>query len=230
MRIDGRARNAERTTQRRPVAGDARRVAVTGIGIVSPPGNDESTFVLNLEGGRSAVRRLAVPFVERLTARIAAGADFDGAGHFTPPMLRMLDRVSQFALVAAAQAVAGAGLELDDEERGRAGVFLGTGMGGGQTSDDGYRALYEQRAERLAPFSVLMAMANAPAAWVGIEQGLRGPNLTYSTACSSSAVAIGEAWRRVRNGEAEVMLAGGSEAPLNFGMGSAEDARHGRPR
>lgn len=198
-------------------AAPRRRVAVTGLGIVSPLGNDEAGFLDSLRTGRSGVRRLDVDFVERLSTRIAAPADFDGAAYFAAPKLRMLDRVSQFALVAAAQAMAGAGLALDDAQRLRTGVCMGTGMGGGTTTDDGYRALYADKAARMPPFSVLMAMANAPAAWIAIEHGLGGPALTYSTACSSSSVAIGEAWQRIAIGDADVMLAGGSEAPLNLG-------------
>jgi len=202
----------------------ARRVAVTGLGLVSPLGNDEASFFEALQAGRSGVGRLEVPFSGRLSNRIGASVEFDGAAHFPPPKLRMLDRVSQFALVAAQQAVSSAGSGLFDKERERAGVFLGSGMGGAQTTDDGYRALYADGASRLPPFSVLMAMNHAAAAWLAIEYGLRGPNLTYSTACSSSAVAIGEAWRRVRCGEMDVMLAGGSEAPLNFGTLKAWEA------
>lgn len=201
-----------------------RRVAVTGLGVVSPLGNDAAEFFANLIAGCSGVRRLDAAFVERLSTRIAAPAAFDGSVHFPPPKLRMLDRVSQFALVAAAQAMADADLTLDNDERQRAGVFLGTGMGGGNTTDEGYRALYEQHSDRLPPFSVLMAMANAAASWVGIEHGFGGPNLTYSTACSSSAVAVGEAWRRIRTGDAQIMLAGGAEAPLNFGTLKAWEA------
>ena len=105
----------------------------------------------------------------------------------------MLDRVSQFACFAARQALAAARIDLARADRRRIGVFVGTGMGGSQSSDDGYRSLYEDRCDRVKPFTVLMGMHNAPAAWIGIEHDLRGPNFTYSTACSSSAVAIGEA-------------------------------------
>lgn len=136
----------------------------------------------------------------------------------------MLDRVSQFALVAAAQAVRDASIAWDDVDRERCGVFLGTGMGGAQTTDDGYYTLYAERSERVKPFSVLMAMTNAAASWIGIEYGLAGPNLTFSTACSSSAVAIGEAAQRIRHGEVDLMLAGGSEAPLSLGTLVAWDA------
>lgn len=203
-----------------------RRVAVTGIGIVSPLGHGEHAFFEALQAGRSGIRRLDAPFAGRLANPIAAPVEFDGSAHFPPPKLRMLDRFSQFALVAAEQAVASADLQLDTAERARTGVFIGTGMGGGHTTDDGYQALYAHDAARLPPFTVLMAMPNAAAGWIGIDHGLAGPNLTWSTACSSSAVAIGEAWRRIRDGEADVILAGGSEAPLNFGTLKAWEALH----
>ena len=106
----------------------------------------------------------------------------------------------------------------------RSGVFVGTGMGGAQTTDDGYFTLYAEGSARVQPYSVLMAMTNAAASWIGIEYGLTGPNLTYSTACSSSAVAIGEAARRIASGDVDVMIAGGTEAPLNYGTLIAWDA------
>jgi len=201
-----------------------RRVAVTGIGVVSPLGNDPGTFFDALAAGRSGVARLEAPYGARLASPIAAAVRFDGAAHFDAAKVRMLDRVSQFALAAAAQAIADARGLLDGIDRGRAGVFLGTGMGGAQAADDGYQALYAQGSERLKPFTVLLSMVNAPAAWIGLEHGLMGPNLTYSTACSSSAVAIGEAARRIAHGDADAMLAGGAEAPLNFGTLKAWEA------
>ena len=201
-----------------------RRVAVTGIGVMSPLGNSEQALFESLQGGLSGIRRIETPFASRLVNRIYAPVDCDAAAHFPPPKLRMLDRFSQLALLAAQQAMTGANLQLDALERSRAGVFIGTGMGGGHTTDDGFQALYANGATRLPPFTVLMAMQNAAAAWVGIEHGFNGPNLTFSTACSSSAVAIGEAWRRIRDGDADVVLAGGSEAPLNFGTLKAWEA------
>jgi len=203
-----------------------RRVAVTGMGVVSPLGNAVAAVFGNAKAGRSAIRRLDAGFAARLAAPLVASANFDAVEHFEPPKRRMLDRVSQFALVAASQALGGARDALGQLDRSRAGVFVGTGMGGSQTSDDGYKALYGDDSDRIKPFTVLMGMHNAPAAWIGIEPDLRGPNLTYSTACSSSAVAIGEAWRRVACGDLEVAIAGGSEAPLSFGSLKAWEALH----
>jgi 3-oxoacyl-[acyl-carrier-protein] synthase II len=112
----------------------------------------------------------------------------------------------------------------EHDDRDTTGVFLGTGMGGAQTTDEGYQTVYEEQSDRVKPYSVLLAMNNAAAAWIGIDNHLLGPNLTYTSACSSSAVAIGEAWKRIATGELDVMIAGGSEAPLTFGTLKAWEA------
>ena len=203
-----------------------RRVAVSGIGVVSPLGNSAGELLANARGGRSGVRRLAMPFASRLSSPIAASADFDAMPELDPAKARMLDRFSLFALFAANQAVQAAQGALDGIDRERAGVFVGTGMGGTLTMDAGYQTLYGEQSDRIKPFTILMGMHNAAAAWIGIEHGLRGPNMTYSTACSSSAVAIGEAWLRVASGQLDVALAGGSEAPLSPGSLKAWEALH----
>ena len=201
-----------------------RRVAVSGLGVISPLGNDVATFFAALATGRSGIGRLNGRLAERLGCRIGGIVTFDAAEHFPAPKVRMLDRVSQFALAAAHQCVKDAGLDFAGMDKGRVGVFVGTGLGGAEATDDGYFTLYAQNSDRVKPFSVLMAMANAPASWIGLEWALTGPNLTYSTACSSSAVAIGEAARRIASGEVDVMIAGGAEAPLNFGTMKAWEA------
>ncbi len=201
-----------------------RRVVVTGMGVVSPLGNNRTALLKNLTQGVAAIRRINGAHFERLISPLAAPVEFDGADLFDAPQLRMLDRVSQFALHAARQAVTNARLEFDDESRHQCGVFLGTGIGGAQSTDDGYWTVYGERSDRLKPFSVLMAMNNAAGGWIGLEYGLTGPNFTYSTACSSSSVAIGEAWLRIRKGELRYALTGGSEAPLTFGTMKAWEA------
>ncbi len=200
------------------------RVAVTGLGVLAPLGHSVETLFNNLADGRSGLGLLALPEAGRLHSPIGAAVQFDNSLHFTAPQLRLLDRVSQFALVAASQAVADAGLDFSHEERERCGVAVGSSLGGAATTDAGYRVAYAERSNRIHPYSVLAAMANAPASWVGMHNGLEGPNLTFSTACSSSAVALGEAARRIQSGEADVMLAGGAEAPLAFGVMLAWDA------
>ena len=203
-----------------------RRVAVTGIGVVSSLGHSAQDVFESARAGRSGIRRLDIANAHRLTAPLAATVQFDGADHFEPPQQRLLDRVSQFAVVAARRAFADAQCELTDRERERTGVFLGNGMGGTLSMDDGYQTLYGQQSDRIKPMLILQGMHNAPAAWIAIEHQLRGPTLTYSTACSSASVAIGEAWLRLACGALDVAIAGGSEAPLSLGSLKAWAAMH----
>jgi 3-oxoacyl-[acyl-carrier-protein] synthase II len=203
-----------------------RRVAVTGIGVISPLGNSAAEAFQSARNGCCGIDQIDAAFAKRLVAPIAASVHFDAAAHFEPVKLRMLDRFSQFAVVAANQAIAEARCDWLGVDRSRVGVFVGTGMGGTLSNDDGYKTLYADGSDRIKPFTVLAGMHNAAAAWIGIEHGLSGPNLTYSTACSSSAVAIGEAWLRVANGSVDVAIAGGSEAPLSFGSMKAWEALH----
>ena len=201
-----------------------QRVVVTGIGVISPLGNSAAEVCDAAIAGRSGIHRLDIPFAGRLAAPLGATARFSGDAHFDPPKLRMLDRFSQFALVASRQALAEARCDLAGADRSRAGVFVGTGMGGTHSMDDGYQTLYADGSDHIKPFTVLLGMHNAAAAWIGIEHDLRGPNLTFSTACSSSTVAIGEAWRRVASGELDIAIAGGAEAPLSNGSLKAWEA------
>jgi len=203
-----------------------RRVAVTGMGVVSPLGDTAAEIYHNASSGYSGIHRLQTPFAHRLQAPLAATVAFDGAAHFDSARLRMLDRSSQFALVAARQAFADANCDWPAVDPGRAGSFVGTGMGGVSSNDEGYQTLYGEGSDRIKPFTVLMGMHNASAAWIAIDFKLRGPSLTYSTACSSSAVAIGEAWFRIASGSLDLAIAGGCEAPLAFGSLKAWEALH----
>lgn len=201
-----------------------KRVAVTGIGLVTPLGDTVGEVFAAAHAGRSAVRPLRQSFAGRELHFLAASASFAGAAHFDPAKLRMLDRVSQLGVVAARRALADAALDLACLDRRRVGVFVGTGMGASHTSDQGYEILYGAKSDRIAPMTVIMGMHNSIAAWIGIEMQIEGPNLTYSTACSSSAVAIGEAWLRLQRDELEIAFAGGAEAPLSLGSLVAWDA------
>ena len=203
-----------------------RRVAVTGMGVVSPLGGTTAELYHNASRGCSGIQRLQTPFAHRLQAPLAATVAFDGAAHFDPVRLRMLDRSSQFALVAARQAFADARCDWPAVDLSRVGSFVGTGMGGLTSNDEGYQTLYGERSDRIKPFTVLMGMHNASAAWIAIDFQLRGPSLTYSTACSSSAVAIGEAWWRIASGGLDLAIAGGCEAPLALGSLKAWEALH----
>ncbi len=200
------------------------RVVITGMGIVSPLGNNPHDFFTNLMAGKSGVQHLQSEFIDQLDTKIAAQAQFDPLQHFSKHKISTLDRVSQFALYAAEQAIADAKLDLALEDKSRIGIFLGTGMGGATSMEEGYIRLYRDNADRLKPLTVLMVMNNAAASTIALEYGLTGPNLTFSTACSSSSVSIGEAFQKIRHGYADVMLAGGAEALITLGIMKAWEA------
>lgn len=194
-----------------------KRIAVTGVGIISPVGNNKEDFFGNLLAGRSGVRRIEADFSGELSVKVAAQADFNWAGFFTKKQASYLDRAAQLALAAAAEAWKDSGIELAGGASGRAGVFIGTGMGGAQSLDNVYLELYKKGSPRVSPLSVARIMANSPASHISIQYGLRGSCLTYSTACSSSAVAVGEAYRHIKHGYADIMLAGGTESLVTYG-------------
>ncbi len=195
-----------------------RRVVITGMGILSPVGKSPEDFFSNLVAGRSGIRRLSADFADRLSVKIAAEVDFDAEAYFSKKAARTMDRASQFAMVAASQAWQDADMQLPENEKKSAGIYIGTGMGGAQTLEESYVRLFRQNARRLHPLTVVMAMNNAAASCISMVHGLKGPCLTFSTACSSSAVAIGEAFRLIKHGYANVMLAGGTESLLTFGV------------
>src|SRR5258708_23722577 len=184
------------------------------MGVVSPVGNDCGTFFDSLLAGRSGIRRLSASFVDRLTANVGGEVDYDPATRFSKAKLGLLDRFSQFALEASAQAIQDSGLEFDEALKARTGVFVGTGLGGARTIESGYEEIFLQNKNRVAPYIVPRAMNNAAAGHISIDYGLRGPNVTYSTACSSSAVAIGEACRTIPHGDPDAPIARAPRARL----------------
>ncbi|MBW8077851.1 MAG: beta-ketoacyl-ACP synthase II [Gallionella sp.] len=203
----------------------ARRVVITGLGIISPVGNHPTEFFNRLMAGQSGIKRLNTPFVAQLGTRIGAPVEnFNPSEHFSKMQLTSIERFSQFALVAAAQAVADARLNLLDEEKPHAGVSMGSCLGGAGTLEDGYIQLFQSDEQRIKPLSVLLSMNNAAASHISIKYGLQGSNVTYATACSSSAIAIGEAYRQIKHGYCDVMLAGGAEAMLTLGAMKAWEA------
>ncbi|WP_435626595.1 beta-ketoacyl-[acyl-carrier-protein] synthase family protein [Candidatus Ferrigenium straubiae] len=204
---------------------EIRRVVVTGIGIVSPLGHDPKTFFDNLANARSGVRRIDDRFDSPLDAPVAATVEgFDPATHFPKTRLLSLDRVSQFALVAARQAIEDAQLEPARIGAERVGVSVGTGMGGAGTLDSAYDEIYVRHARRVRPLTLIAAMNNAATANLSIEFGMQGASFTHSAACASSAIAIGEAARHIRHGYADAMLAGGAESLLTLGVIRAWEA------
>jgi len=197
-----------------------RRVAVTGVGMVSPLGATAPASFDALLAGRSGLRLYAPADAPKPLA-VPAGvcADFDAAALFGRARAGTLDRYSQLGIAAGLEAWRDAGLEpASGEDRAAWGVAWGTGVGGALVFERGYRDLFIGGRERLPPLTVVQAMNNACASHLAIQLGLGGSCATYSVACASAAMAIGEAFRRVRGAAAPVMLAGGSEAPLAYGV------------
>jgi 3-oxoacyl-[acyl-carrier-protein] synthase II len=205
-------------------AGPERRVAVTGIGVVSALGHTLEDFRRSLAGGRSGVRALPAQIASGSGVQVGATIDWDAAAHFKSNEASALDRVAQFALAAAGQALAASKLDPTTADCNRIGVYWGTGMGGANTLEGAYQSVYGRNDFRLRPLSVVMAMNNAAGSNVAVKWGLRGPFANFSTACSSSAMAIGEAMHVIRSGRADAMLAGGAEALFTPGMLAAWQA------
>jgi 3-oxoacyl-[acyl-carrier-protein] synthase II len=193
-----------------------RRVAITGAGVVSPLGSTLREFHASLTEGRSGIRRLAPEVAGGSGVQVGATIDWNPAPHFKDAEAANLDRVTQFALTAAGEALADSGLKIERPER--VGVSWGTGLGGAHTQEASYKQVYGAGEWRVRPLTVVMGMNNAAGSNVAVRHGLRGPFANYSTACSSSAMALGEAMRQIVAGRTDAMLAGGSEALLTPGV------------
>lgn len=195
-----------------------RRVAVTGIGIVSALGTGYRAHTEGLREGRLGIRPISRFDPERLQIKIAAEAtQFKGEDHFTKSELAFLDRISQMALIAAREAVGQAGIDFDGALGPRAATIIGTAMGGLHTQDENYYAVYHEMKNRVHPFIIPRLMANAPVSQISMAHGLRGPAFSVSTACSSSNHAIGQAFHLIRAGTVDAAVTGGTESVLCFG-------------
>lgn len=195
----------------------ARRVAVTGLGVVSALGPDLASFREALFAGRSGIRPIETSLPGPL--RFPNGAEvagYDAAAHFDAKALALLDPFAQYALVAAREALRDSGLESVAGER--TAIVTGTGGGGQRATDDGFVDLYKRDLPRVNPFTIPRIMASAAASHMSMEFGVRGPVFTTSTACSSSNHAIGQALWMLRQGVCDIALTGGSESVFSYGF------------
>ena len=200
-----------------------RRVVVTGIGIVTPLGESLNEFFAALVEARSGIRPVPASIYSGPACLAAALIDFDAQRFWPPHQASQFDRATQLALVAARQALDDASLDRGDDATRTAGVYWGTGLGGAATIEESYRLLHLGNG-RVRPSSVVLGMNNAAAGQISIQNGLRGPLLNVSTACSSSASSIGEAYRAIKHGYADLIVAGGSESLVTYGNLRAWDA------
>ena len=192
-----------------------RRVVITGMGCISPLGSDVATTWDAICSGRSGMGPITLFDASDLETRFAAEVKgFDPVAHFGRKDARRMDRYTQFAMVAALQAVAAARLQVTDANRDDIGAYIGTGIGGVATLIEGVDTLRTGGARRVSPFMIPLMLPDSGGAQVAIHLGIRGPNLAVVSACATGANAIGEAAEVIRRGAAEVMLAGGAEAGI----------------
>jgi nodulation protein E len=198
---------------------DVNRVVVTGLGAVTPLGHTAATYWANLKQGVNGIGPITLAATpEELTQKVAAEVkDFDPLKHFEERQISSLDRISQFAVVAAREAIAQAAITFDMPLSVRTACIVGSGAGGQTTQDDSFRLVYLEKKKRIYPLTVPKLMVNAPASQVSMHCGLRGPAFVVASACASATHAIGLAFHMVRSGQVDCAVTGGAEACITFG-------------
>jgi 3-oxoacyl-[acyl-carrier-protein] synthase II len=217
---------------------EGRRVVVTGLGAVTPLGTDVPTFFRRLVAGESGLGPITLFDASRMTSQVAGEVnDFDPSGVLDRKEVRRTDRTTQMALVATREAMTDAGLpeRLEGDLAEMTGVLMGSGLGGTNTLIDQIAVCRIDGPNRVSPFFIPMAIANMSAGVAGITFGALGPNYSTTSACASSGHAMGESYEIIRRGDADVMLAGGCEAPVadatvaGFGRMKALSTRNDDP-
>jgi 3-oxoacyl-[acyl-carrier-protein] synthase II len=212
-----------------------RRVVVTGIGPVAPNGIGAKAFHKAQLEGKSGIRRITQFDASSYPVQIAGEVDINPEDYIDRRELRRLDRFTQLALIAGHLALQDAGLEPEKEDPTRIGTLIGTGIGGMMTWQEQSRVLFEKGGTRLSPFFIPMMIANMASAQLAMKYGFMGPSSTVVTACATGSDAIGSAFRVIQLGEADVMLAGGTEAAVtemaigSFGVMRALSTRNHEP-
>lgn len=193
-----------------------RRVVITGMGVVSPIGNDLNTFWGNLVAGKSGIQPFQAFDSTDFDCKIAGEVrDFEPAAFFqNPKSAKRTDRFTQFAMAGAKMALQDAGLNLDECDRNRFGVIIGSGIGGLDSMEKEAQRLLQRGPGRVSPFTIAMMISNMASGIVSMEYDLRGPNMCIVTACATANNSLGEAWRIIKFGDADVFLAGGAEGTI----------------
>lgn len=197
-----------------------RRVVVTGLGAVTPIGNNVKTFWDGIKAGKCGVDKVTLFDASEFKTQIAGEVkDFDASEYMDKKEVRKMDRYTQFAVVAASEAVKDSGLDMEKEDAWRVGVITGSGIGGINTLEEQHKSLLDRGPGRVSPFFIPMMIGNMGAAQIAIKFNARGINENIVTACASSTNAIGDALRHIQYGHNDVIIAGGAEAavsPLSF--------------
>jgi 3-oxoacyl-[acyl-carrier-protein] synthase II len=192
-----------------------RRVVVTGIGLITPTGKNKEENWDNIKNGRSGIGKITRFDASRHSSQIAGEIkNYDPNQYFDRKDLRKFDPFIQFALIAAEEAVKDSGLDLNTIDKEKAGVYIGSGIGGIQTIETNKEILMQKGPDRISPFFLPACIANLGAGQVSIKFGFKGPNLANCTACATGTHAIGDSTRIIQRGEADIMIAGGAEYPI----------------
>ena len=200
---------------------EKRRVVITGLGVISPVGNTKDEFWDSLINGKSGVARIKAFDPNGFSSHIAAEVKgFDPSKFITPKELKRMDKFVQYAVSVSKMALDDAGLDLGKEDLTKIGTVVGSGIGGLHTIEEQYKTLLEKGPSRVSPFLIPMLIINMAPGQISITFGIKGPNSCVATACASGTHAIGDSFRIIQRGEADVMITGGAEScitPLGFG-------------
>ncbi len=192
-----------------------RRVVVTGIGPVTPIGIGKKSYFESLAAGKSGVTKIDLFDASDHSSQIAGQVDdFEPADFLNPKQIKRMDRFCQFAVAAAKLAIKDAELSIDDDNRNKTGVLIGSGIGGLKSLEDQHIRMLDNGPSRVSPFLIPMMIGNMAAGWVSIVEKAKGYNSCSVTACASGSHSIGEAYEVIKRGQADVMIAGGTEAAI----------------
>ncbi|MEY2483947.1 MAG: 3-oxoacyl-[acyl-carrier-protein] synthase [Verrucomicrobiota bacterium] len=200
-----------------------RRVVITGMGVITPVGNDLETFWRSLLNGVSGIERITAFDVSQYDCQIGGEVrNFEPKDYFKNPKdSRRADRFSQLAMAAAKMAMTDCGIDMEKVDRNRFGAIVSSGIGGLKTLEDQHSTLVNKGPGRVSPFTIPMLISNMGSGLISMEFGLKGPNMCIVTACATSNNAIGESWRMIKFGDADIFLAGGAEASIvSIGVGA----------
>jgi 3-oxoacyl-[acyl-carrier-protein] synthase II len=196
---------------------DPRRVVITGLGLITPVGVGVGTSWSGMTGGRSGIRRITRFDASAFQTQIAGEVDgFDPEDYMEPKEVKKMDRFIHFGVAASTMAMEDSGLKIDEHNAPRVGVFVGAGMGGLPAIEHYHKVLIEKGPRRITPFFIPMLIINLAAGQVSIKFGAKGPNSAVATACATGSHAIGDAFKVIQRGDADAMIAGGTESVITM--------------
>lgn len=197
-----------------------RRVVITGIGAITPIGKDSESFWNGIKSGENGIDQISLFNTENFKVKMAAEVkDFNPSDHIDKKEAKRMDRYTQFAVIAADESIKDSNLNLDEMNKERIGIMFGSGIGGLCTIESQIKALVAKGPNRVSPLTIPMAISNIAAGTIAIKHGILGSTLSLTSACATSTHCIGEAYRSIKDGYLDVIIAGGAEASIcEFGI------------